>query len=305
MKVKQEGHIGFKRQSFGDTGFEIINFFLVTFAAIVVLVPFLVEVLISVCPPEILAQHNVTLAKIFPHMTLKYYGMVLAPGAHIYKAFSISIFRVLIGGGLALLVTVLTAYPLSKHYLPGCKPIMFLFYFTMLFSGGMIPTFLLVKGLGLLDKIWSLILPCALNVYYLIIMRTFFRSIPAEVEESARIDGCNDYSVLFRIVIPLSLPAIAAIGLFYAVWHWNAFLDAVLYVTKRDLWPVQLFLREALTADLLSEMSPDAYGETSGSISMASLKAATVMVTAIPIIVVYPFVQKYFASGIMVGSLKG
>ncbi len=305
LKTIGKIRIGVKRQATIDTVFGIINISILFLIAISILIPFLIEVLISLCPPEIWAQKNISLSQIVNNMTLKYYQTTLAPGAHIYKAFGISFFRVIVGGGLALLITVLTAYPLSKKFLPGGKGIMYLFYFTMLFSGGMIPTFLVIRGLGLLDSIWSMILPCALNVYYLIIMRTFFKSIPTEIEESARIDGCGDYGILFRIILPLSIPAIAAIGLFYTVWHWNAFLDAVLYVTKRDLWPVQLMLREALMADLMSEMSMAAYGESAESVSMSSMKAATVMVTAIPVVAVYPFVQRHFAAGIMVGSIKG
>ena len=302
---KNKMRFGFKRQTKVDSVIDIVNFTLLLLFTVAILIPFLVEFLISVCPPEIWVQRNITLGQIFENMTFKYYAMTMAPGSHIYKAFGVSIFRVIVGGGLAMLVTVLTAYPLSKRYLPGGKPIMYLFYFTMLFSGGMIPTFLVVRGLGLIDSIWSLILPCALNVYYLIIMRTFFKSIPAEIEESARIDGCNDYGILFRIVLPLSIPAIAAIGLFYTVGYWNSFLDAVLYITNRDLWPVQLLLRESLMADLMSELSTSAYGESAQSISMSSMKAAMVMVTAIPVIILYPFVQRHFAAGIMVGSLKG
>ena len=205
---------------------------------------------------------------------------------------------------LCLTITALTAYPLSKKDLPAGKAIMGAFLFTMVFQAGMIPTFLAVRQYRLLDTFWALLLPEILSVYNMIIMRTFFSSLPNELMEAAAIDGCSEMGILLRIVLPLSAPVLASIGLFYAVWHWNSWFDAVLYITDRQLWPMQTLLREILLSSSLSELEQGSILE--GAMPPATtVQAAAIMISVIPIACVYPFLQKHFVKGMMIGSVKG
>ena len=180
---------------------------------------------------------------------------------------------------------------------------MMIFFFTMIFKGGMVPTYLIVKAYRLTDTFWALIIPGMLNVYNMIIMRTFFEGLPTELEEAAVIDGCSNWGVLGRIVLPISKPVLASISLFYAVWHWNSFFDVVLYISKRTLWPLQTLLRETVLTMSLSELN--AQIADANVPPSTPVVAATVMISTIPILVVYPFLQKYFVKGVMIGAVKG
>lgn len=201
-----------------------------------------------------------------------------------------------------LLFTSLCAYPLSRSKLFGRKTLTVLIIFTLLFHGGMIPTYLVVNSLGLLDSIWALILPPAINVWYLIIMRTFFQNIPAEIHESAYMDGAHDLYIFLRIVLPLSMPVMATMTMFYAVWHWNSFFPALLYLNNSDLYPVQLLMRSFVIEGGLMDQTEVMSNMT---VIQTSIKYAVIMITILPIVCIYPFVQRYFVKGIMVGSLKG
>ncbi|MGN7455739.1 carbohydrate ABC transporter permease [Paenibacillus pasadenensis] len=199
---------------------------------------------------------------------------------------------------LTLLATAAMAYPLSKRWLPGRRTILLLAAFTLLFSGGIIPTFLVVQKLGLLDSIWAIVLPPLISTWYLFIMRTFFEAMPEELEDAARIDGCGPLQVLLRIVMPLSMPVMVTIGLFSAVNQWNSFFDALIYLNDRGRYPLQLMLRNILIA-----------GETvqgEGDLShLETTKYAMIMLATVPILCVYPFTQKYFVQGAMIGGIKG
>lgn len=293
------------KQSAGDRVFATINYIVLTLLAIVTLFPFLDVLLTSITPTEEIVQNAKALIAIPQNPTLSHYIYILEGDSAIFKAMMVTVFRTVVGTLLSLLVTMLTAYPLSKKFLPGVGSLNKLFFFTMIFSGGMIPTFLVVRSLGIIDTIWAFILPCLLNVYNMIIMRTFFLSVPAELEEAARIDGCGDFSILFKVVMPISMPVLASVGLFYAVAHWNAFFDAVLYITNRNLWPLQTLLREILLSTSVSElqlgggMLADAMPPSNAIIS------ATIMISTIPIICVYPFLQRHFVKGVMIGAVKG
>ena len=179
-----------------------------------------------------------------------------------------------------------------------------LILFTMYFSGGLIPYYLIVKDLGLLDSMWAIILPSALSTYNCIVLRTAFDALPASLEESARIDGANDLRILFQIYLPLCVPTLAVIGLFYAVGRWNAWFDAVVFLRSRSLYPLQLVLRE-----LLITSNADYMAEMGNSIEMTAIselvKYATIVVATVPILVIYPFLQKYFVKGMMIGAVKG
>jgi putative aldouronate transport system permease protein len=192
------------------------------------------------------------------------------------------------------------AYGLSKSWLKGRRPLNMMVLFTMLFGGGMIPTYLVVKELHLLNTFWALFLTSAIAPFHLIVMRSFFQNIPAELEESARMDGCNELSLFIRIVVPLSMPAVATFTLFYAVHNWNTYFNAILYMNNGDLWPVQVFVRQMLSQ---SDAAMTNYVE---EYPMGpAVKMAAVVVTSLPLIVIYPFLQKYFNKGMLLGSVKG
>ena len=222
-----------------------------------------------------------------------------------WRSFGISVFRVASGLVVNLVLIVLMAYPLSKtkREFRGRNIYMNLLIFAMLFSGGMIPTYLVVKTFKLSNTIWALIIPSLLNVYNMIIMRTFFEGISEELEDAARIDGCSEWKTLLKIVLPVSKPTLASIALFYAVWHWNSFFDVVLYITDRKLWPLQTLLREVVLTMSMAELNAQMADVAAPPSS--SVIAATVMVSTVPILAVYPFLQKYFVKGVMVGAVKG
>ncbi len=220
----------------------------------------------------------------------------------VMRAMLISII-VTVGGTLwSMLFSVTTGYGLSRQDIFGRRVIMFLFVFTMLFSGGMIPTFMVVQETGLIDSLWALIIPSSISVFNMIILRTFFQSLPAGLEESAKIDGCNDVGILFRIVIPCSLPVMATISLFYAVTYWNTYMSAVLYLNDSTQWPMQVWLRQIVV--LASGLSYDGSIYSEAPPPAQSVKMATIVVTSLPIIIVYPFLQKYFSKGALLGSIK-
>ncbi len=290
--------------SLGDRIFTYLIYIILIIAAAATLFPFLDVVLTSVTPTEEIVKNAKRLISVPKHPTLSHYIYILKGDKAIVRALLITIFRTCAGTFLSMAVTVLTAYPLSKKFLPGRNILMKIFFFTMIFNGGMIPTYLVVRSLGLTDTLWAFILPCLLNVYNMIIMRTFFMGLPAELEEAAKIDGCSDWRLLIRIILPISMPVMASIGLFYAVAHWNAFFDTILYVTDRNLWPLQTLLREILLSTSVSELQLGNIMSDATPPSNAII-AATIMISTIPIICVYPFLQKYFVKGVMIGSVKG
>ncbi|WP_281888494.1 carbohydrate ABC transporter permease [Paenibacillus sp. YYML68] len=221
----------------------------------------------------------------------------------LFKAMGVSIGVTAVGTFVSMFITALMAYGLSRRDLDGRNVIMFLVVFTMLFSGGLIPTFLVVKELGLIDSYWALILPTAISAFNLIILKNFFQNVPEGLEESARIDGCNDWGILFRIVLPLSMPAIATISLFYAVTYWNTYLNAILYLNDNAKWPVQVLLRQIVV--LASGMDYDASLDNSTPPPEQAVKMGVIVVATLPILLVYPFLQKHFAKGALLGSIKG
>lgn len=201
--------------------------------------------------------------------------------------------------GLTLIVTTMMAYPLSKSRLLGRRFILLLAAFTLLFNGGLIPTFLVVQNLGMTNTIWAIVLPTLINTWYLFIMRTFLQALPEELEDAATVDGCGTLGILFRIVLPLSLPVVMTIGLFTAVTQWNSFFDALIYLSERPLYPLQILLRTIVIAG----DSPDGYDEDGSYIE--TIKYAAIIIATLPILCVYPYIQKYFVQGSMIGGIKG
>ena len=246
----------------------------------------------------------------FPRVfTLENFKQVFSDGS-IMRAYKYTILRVVIGTLLTLIVTSLAAFALKEKDLPGVKVITILITFTMLFGGGMIPTYVQYKNLHLINNFWVYVVPSLVSVTYLLMMRAYFGGIPASLEESAKLDGCGYFGIYGRIILPLSKPVIAVIGLYTAVNHWNDWFSGAFYMTSNEKWPVQTVLQQML-ARAMSASQKDitsvaqALVQGASTVTSDSLKMAAVVITTVPILLVYPFVQKYFASGIMIGAVKG
>lgn len=219
-----------------------------------------------------------------------------------WSAFGNSVFVTVVGTLLSMVVTVFAAYPLSKPDFRGRRVILLLYVFSMLFYGGTVPIYVFMQSLGLLNTLWAIIVPFIISQYNMFVMKTFFEGLPAAIEESARIDGAGHMRILFSIVLPLSLPSLATIGLFYAVGYWNNYYHAMLFITRPEVKPMQLYLYELIsTATRVSELDP----EMAMSVSSAGVQAGSILVGTLPILLLYPFVQKYFISGLTIGSVKG
>jgi len=226
----------------------------------------------------------------------------------IWTGFANSFLYTLAYTGIGLVLTILAAYPLSQPGLIGKKPLMFLFLFTMLFNGGLIPNYLLVVKLGILDSLWALVLPSAISAYNMIVARTYFTtSIPRELHESAELDGCGEFRFLFSIVIPLSKAIIAVLVLWLAMWQWNSYFNPMIYLNNKSKYPLQLVLREILlmaNVDFTkAATNPDMFIRNQQL--SAILRYGTIIISSLPLMILYPFVQKYFVKGVMIGSVKG
>lgn len=225
----------------------------------------------------------------------------------VWTGYGNSVFYTVFGTLINVFMTILAAYPLSRKDLKYRKPIIMLFTFTMLFNAGMIPNYLLIRDLHLLNTRWALLLPGAISVYNMIIVRTFFMSnIPDELLESARLDGCSDFRFLLNIVLPLSGAVIAVITLYYAVGHWNQYFNAVLYLTDKNTYPLQVFLRNILLENSINDLSAGSVvNESERTYLNELLKYSLIVVASAPLLAVYPFIQKYFVKGVMIGAVKG
>jgi putative aldouronate transport system permease protein len=272
---------------------------------IVTLYPFWYVVVVSMSSSEAIAKSGGFM--IWPGgFNLNAYKAVIA-SKEIYIGFRNSLFYVIAGTTISVVMTILLAYPLSKRDLWGRKSIMILVTITMFFGGGLIPSYILIsKILNIDGTVFSIIIPGAISTYNMLMMRTYFQGIPKELEESASIDGASTMQILTRIILPLSVPSIAVIALFYAVGAWNSWFSANLYLSRtRELWPLALMLREIMVQGNVNTVQGQLSGSAGNTVQIAkSLKMATTVVTTIPILVVYPFIQKYFTKGIMLGSLK-
>lgn len=285
------------------TGESIVQVVLITFISllcIVTIYPFIHIASISVSSPAEASRFGLHL---YPReVDFMAWKQVLSQ-RKIWTGFGNSAFRTVVGTFLTLIAMSLCAYPLSRQYLPNRSFFTMIILFTMFFGGGIVPTYLLIKSMNLMDSLWVYILPGLIPAFSMLVLRNFFMSIPAELEESAKIDGANDIRILFTIVLPLSKPVLATLALWTAVGHWNAWFDAVLYISDQDKQVLQFFLREIV----ITNSDAETLGRSAvGNIRYeASIKAATVMFAILPILFVYPFLQKYFVKGTMIGSLKG
>jgi putative aldouronate transport system permease protein len=289
-----------RRTPMGETVAQVILMVLLTLLAISCIFPFLYAVGVSMTTLEESARRGIVL--IPQNVTFAGYKEIFN-GNLMSDAYKVTLFITIAGTLLNVLVTTITAYPLARGYLPGRKAVLLYIVFTMLFSGGMIPQYILVKELGLLNTTWSLIIPGLVNAYFLLIMKTFFEQLPEAIDEAARIDGASEMRILFAIVLPLSLPIVATISLFYAVGHWNSYFNAVLYINDAHKFPLQVVLRNILLG--ATDVSSDYVPQAKEAVNPIAIQMAAVVATTLPILLVYPFVQKYFSSGVLLGSVKG
>ncbi|OXL85880.1 sugar ABC transporter permease [Paenibacillus sp. SSG-1] len=283
------------KESFGSKLFDAVNIFLMSILIIVMVYPLVYVFSASISDNAMVMSGRVVL---WPKAINFIAYERLLGNPDLWISYWNTIRYTAVQTFLSLAVTSAMAYPLAKKGLPGRPLILFLAAFTLMFGGGMIPTFLVVQKLGLLDTMWAIVLPSLVSTWYLFIMRTFFEGLPEELEDAATIDGCGTMQVFLKIVLPLSLPVLVSIGLFTAVNQWNSFFDALIYLNDRSMYPLQIMLRNIIIAgsNVQGEGNTD-YIET--------LKYAMITIATVPILCVYPFIQKYFVQGTMIGGIKG
>jgi putative aldouronate transport system permease protein len=283
-----------------DRIFSILNVIFLGIVGLVTIFPLYYILIISFVTPQEYASRSLIL---FPHTwTLASYKYLLSTGTFV-KAIGVSGFLSTVGTACSLVVTAALAYTISRKRMPCRRAIMLAILITLLFSPGIIPPYLVVRELGLINSLWSLILPVLSSGWYVLLMKSFFDSIPDSLEEAALIDGCNDVTTFFKIILPLSLPAFAAFGLFFAVAYWNTFFTAVLYINDFNKWPLQVLLRNMLI-DSSTKMGGDLPLDITQQLPEETKKMAAVIIATVPILLVYPFLQKHFAKGVMVGAVK-
>ncbi|MBM6387419.1 MULTISPECIES: carbohydrate ABC transporter permease [Paenibacillus] len=292
-----------------DKIFLTLNYIYVTIAFLLVAYPLVYMISASISNPKEVASGAMWL---FPKdITFEGYERVLQD-QRIWSGYANTILYTVVGTAVNLAVTIPAAYALSRRDLVGRGFFMGIFMFTMFFGGGLVPSYLLIKELGMINSMWALILPSAASVWNIIVSRTFFQgTIPSELQEAAQIDGCSNFKLFFKIVLPLSMPIIAVMALFYGVGHWNSYFSAMIYLNDSAKYPLQLVLRQIL---VLQEMSAQGSGMMDGSSASALnnkaevaalVRYAVIIVSTLPVIIIYPFLQRYFVQGVMIGSVKG
>lgn len=294
------------RETRTDRIFNICNRIFLFIVLVIVLYPLIYIVSASISDPAAVNQGRMWLYPI--GVTLEGYVRVFQ-NSDIWMGYRNTVFYTLLGVTINLLLTLPAGYALSRPDFVGRNIFTWLIVFTLFFSGGLIPTYLLVRDLGLLNTVWAMVLPNAVAAFNIIICRTFFQvTIPRELQDAAEIDGCSITAFFLRIVLPLSKPLIAVMALFYGVGHWNAYFNALIYLSDRDLYPLQLILREILvvnemSTEMLSTSTAQAQAEQARIAEI--IKYAVMIVAALPVIVIYPFLQRYFVKGVLIGSIKG
>lgn len=283
-------------------GFDYLNMLLMVGLVFVMLYPLYYMAIVSISNGGAVARGEIGLLPV--GVTWKAYELIFSD-APIVQAYGNTILYTVCGVAVNLILTALCAYPLSRKEFYGRHVFALLIVFTMFFDGGMIPRYLVVNQLGMLNTIWAIVLPPAINVIYMVMMRTFFQAIPDALHESAHMDGASDWTVFRKVVLPLSAPLMATMTLFYAVQHWNSFFPALIYLNERSKYPIQMILRNIVIQGDMSAQSTEMSGVIGTLIVDQNIKYAVVLVAILPILLLYPFLQKYFVKGSMVGSLKG
>lgn len=281
--------------------FDTVNVTLLIAAVVICLAPFLHIIAVSLSSNRAITSGEVTLFPI--EFSMDAFSKVFSDMSMI-RSLGFSVLLTVAFTLICLMMTIAAAYPLTKNNLKGRKLFMIVIVATMFFSGGIIPEYILVRDLNMLNSVWSLILPGLISPFYLIILITFFNGIPESLEEAAEIDGSSQFGTLVRIILPLSLPVLATLSLFYAVGRWNGFQDALMYISKPDLYPIQLKLYQMIQNNMVSELTA-MEGSNVTKITPESLKSASVVFATVPILLVYPWLQRYFISGVMLGAVKG
>ena len=282
---------------------DVCNYVLMTVIVIICLIPFVYVISLSLSSTRAVLSREVFFWPVEFDL-VSYENVVSDPT--IMPALWMSVKTTVLHTLIAMVLTILTAYPLSQKRLKGHRAIMMVILFTMFFSGGIIPDYLLVSSLGLTNNMWGIIIPCGINTFNVIILRTFFlNSIPAGLQEAAQIDGCNDFTILIRIVLPLSKPVLATLALFYAVARWNGFQDAKFYINKQELYTLPQKINMIINSSQLSSQTmmnnPQLAEQRTAE---EGIKAASIIFTTLPILLVYPWLQKYFVHGVMIGAIK-
>ncbi|MDR1262345.1 MAG: carbohydrate ABC transporter permease [Oscillospiraceae bacterium] len=289
-----------------DRWFHLVNYVLLGLCILIIAVPLLHVISQSLSAPSDVLNGRVTFLPV--NFTASTYGYVLRD-KNIMSGYKNSLYYMTVGTLISVVLTILAAYPLSRRDLFGRKVFLFLFTFTMLFGGGMIPTYLVVRQLKLIDSIWALVLPNAINAYNIIIARTFFQtSIPTELYEAAEIDGASDALVFFRVVMPLSASIVAVMVLLNAISLWNVYFDALIYLNTSSKYPLQMVLRNIMMSAQVQSAMVEATGKVASAEMLAlteALKYTTIVCASLPVLALYPFIQKHFTKGIMIGTLKG
>ncbi|MBD2866416.1 carbohydrate ABC transporter permease [Paenibacillus oceani] len=292
------------KASFGEKVFSVFNHTFFVLLAITTIFPFLNLIAKSFSSEAAVVSGIVSLWPVdFQIGTYKY----VVQNSLFMNAFKVSITVTVVGTALGLFMTTLVAYPLSKPRLRGRKWFILMFIFTMLFSGGLIPTYLLMQKLNLINTLWVLFLPSMVSVYNMLIIKNYFESLPDSLEESAKLDGASNLTILFRIMLPLSMPVLATIALFYAVAFWNDYFASLIYINSANLKPLQLYLKELFvsSSDTFLRSGQDINIDAAMNASPQAIQAASIILATLPILIVYPFLQKYFVKGVLVGSVKG
>lgn len=292
-----------KKKSRGDKAFDLALIIISLLIIIVVAYPLYFVVIASFSQPEAVLGGKLKFLPV--GFNLESYQMVLSE-QKVWIGYRNTILYTVLGTCINLVLTTLAAYPLSRKDMPFRGSFTFIASFTMLFGGGMIPVYLVVRSLKMTDTIWAMVIPNALATYNMLVMKNYFQSsIPEELQEAAAIDGCDHLGTLIRVVLPLSAPIMAVITLFYAVGHWNAFFNAIIYLRDQNLFPLQIVLRDILLQNSLEAVGGDLTGMYEKVMRGESMKYALIIVASAPVIMLYPFVQKYFVKGVMVGAIKG
>ncbi|MFL0554092.1 MULTISPECIES: carbohydrate ABC transporter permease [Paenibacillus] len=282
--------------------FDVVNFVVIAVATLLCLAPFVHILAVSLSSAGPILSGKVSLLPV--ELTFDSYKQVFKDPSMI-RSLGFTVLLTVLYTLLCMLMTIAAGYPLSKRKLRGRKLFMTVVVITMFFSGGIIPEYILVRSLNLLDSIWALVLPGLVNPFYLIILITFFNNIPEGLEESAEIDGSSHIRTLIHIILPLSLPVIATLSLFYAVGRWNGFQDTLMYINSPELYPLQLKLYQMIQNNMISDLLAAEGAGAMTKLVSEGLKSASVMFATIPILLVYPWLQRYFVSGVMLGAVKG
>jgi putative aldouronate transport system permease protein len=290
-----------RRKTLGQKSFAIFNYLLLTFISLSMFLPFLNVLAQSFSGGHAIASGQVMFWPV--DWSLAYYKYVFND-VSIWRAFGISVYITVVGTAINIAMTSLLAYPLSRQEFLGRKFILLGIVFTMIFTAPLIPEFILMRNLNLVNTLWALMLPTAISAFNLIVMRSFFMQIPAEIIESSRIDGCGELRLLWGIILPLSKPVIATVGIFYSVMNWNTYKNALYYLNDRNLYPLQIKLREMLITDDINSSGNEIFADIAAA-SPQGIQMTVIVIATVPIVMVYPFLQKYFIKGMLIGSLKG